>query len=120
MTGAANAAGVGNDRIYIDPGLVHISNDLGQRHLAEVCEFLRNLPETIDPPVKSTCWLSNSSTGVPQRLRHVVETAILPLLAGLGLSSVFMDVLSRENMRTVRLLQIFENRRVYSDSELEL
>jgi hypothetical protein len=50
----------------------------------------------------------------------VVEITLLPMLAGLGLSSVFMDVLSRENMRTARLLQIFENRRVYSDSELEL
>lgn len=120
MTGAANSAGITSDRIYVDPGLIHVSNDQGQRHLAEVCEFLRNLPEAIDPPVKSTCWLSNSSTGVPQRLRHVVETAVLPLLVGMGLSSVFMDVLSRENMRTARLLQIFENRRVYSDSELEL
>jgi 5-methyltetrahydrofolate corrinoid/iron sulfur protein methyltransferase len=120
LTGAANEAGITNDRICVDPGLIHISNEAGQHHLVEVCEFLRNLPEATDPPVKSTCWLSNSSTGAPQRLRHVVEITLLPMLAGLGLSSVFMDVLSRENMRTARLLQIFENRRVYSDSELEL
>jgi cobalamin-dependent methionine synthase I len=120
LVGAANAAGITNDRILVDPGLVHVAADIGQRHLTEVFEFLRALPDATDPPVGSTCWLANSSTGAPRRLRPAIETALLPMLAGSGLSSVFLNVLQRLNRRTVRLIGIFNNQMIYSDSEIEL
>ncbi len=88
LVGAANETGIPNDDIFVDPGLIHITSELGQRHLVEIMEFLRRLPEVTEPPVKSTCWLANSSAGAPRRLRPVIETALLPMLAGAGLSSV--------------------------------
>lgn len=120
LVGAANEAGISNDRILVDPGLVHITADIGQRHLTEVFEFLRALPDATDPPVRSTCWLANSSTGAPRRLRPAIETTLLPMLAGTGLSSVFMDVLQRLNRRAARLVSIFSNQVVYSDGEIEI
>jgi 5-methyltetrahydrofolate corrinoid/iron sulfur protein methyltransferase len=120
LVGAANEAGITNDRIMVDPGLVHVTADIGQRHLGEVFEFIRALPDATDPPVRSTCWLANSSTGAPRRLRPAIETALLPMLAGIGLSSVFLDVLQRLNRRAVRLVAIFDNKIVYSDSEIEI
>jgi 5-methyltetrahydrofolate corrinoid/iron sulfur protein methyltransferase len=120
LVGAANEAGISNDRILVDPGLVHITADAGQRHLAEVFEFLRALPDATEPPVRSTCWLANSSTGAPRRLRPAIETALLPMLAGTGLSSVFMNVLQRLNRRTARLVSIFNNQVIYSDGEIEI
>lgn len=120
LVGAANEAGITNDRILVDPGLVHITADIGQRHLAEVFEFLGALPDATDPPVRSTCWLANCSTGAPRRLRPAIETALLPMLAGTGLSSVFLNVLQRLNRRATRLVGIFNNEIVYSDSEIEL
>jgi cobalamin-dependent methionine synthase I len=120
LTGAAGETGITPDRIFIDPGLIHVSSEIGQRHLVEVAEFLRNLPEAMDPPAKTVCFLHNGSSGAPARLRYVIETALLPFLAGAGLSAVFLDVTNREVMRTVRLLQIFEDKRVYSDSEIDL
>jgi cobalamin-dependent methionine synthase I len=120
LVGAAVDGGIPAENIYVDPGLIHVTSEAGQRHLAQVLEFLRNFREAIEPPVKTTCWLSNSSAGSAPRLRAVIETSLLPLLAGLGLSSVFIDVLSRENVRALRLMQVFEDRRVYSDGELEL
>ncbi len=120
LVGAANEAGISNDRILVDPGLVHITADIGQRHLTEVFEFLRALPDATDPPVRSTCWLANSSTGAPRRLRLAIETALLPMLAGTGLSSVFLDVLQRLNRRTARLVNILNNQVVYSDGEIEI
>lgn len=118
LVGAANAAGISNDRILVDPGLIHVTAADGQRHLAEVVEFLRALPEAIDPPVRSTCWLGSSSSGAAGRLRPAIEAALLPMLAGAGLSSVFMDVLRRDNRRAARLVRIFSNEIVYSDGEL--
>ncbi|MFW6102161.1 MAG: hypothetical protein ACOC6O_00710 [Chloroflexota bacterium] len=72
-----------------------------------------------EPPVKNTCWLANCSAGTPRRLRPVIESALLAMLAGLGLSSVFLVVLRLENMRTVRLIKMFANEVVYSESEAE-
>lgn len=119
LVGAANEVGIPSDNILIDPGLIHITSDMGQRHLGEVIEFLRALADAIEPPVKSTCWLANSSAGTPRRLRSAIETTLLPMLAGIGLSSVFLDVLQRENRRAVRLIKIFNGEVVYSDSEVE-
>ncbi|OGO38323.1 MAG: hypothetical protein A2147_02705 [Chloroflexi bacterium RBG_16_57_8] len=120
LVGAANAAGISNDRILVDPGLIHVTSALGQRHLVEVVEFMRNLPDATDPEVRSTCWLANSSTGAPRRRRSIIETSLLPMLAGAGLSSVFLDVLRSENRRAARLVKIFKNELVYSDGDIEL
>ena len=109
MVGAANEMGIPNGNIFVDPGLIHITNDVGQRHLIKVIEFLRALSDATKRSVKSTCWLGNISAGVPRRMHPVIETALLPMFAGLGLSSVFLDVLRWENMRAVRLMKIFNN-----------
>ena len=115
LVGSANESGVTNEQILLDPGIFHITREPGQRHLLEVMDFLRNVPEIFDPPVKTTCWLGNSSAGAPARLRTVIETTLLATLFGIGISSVFLDVLKRENQRVVRLLKIFNNEEVYAD-----
>lgn len=63
LIGAANENGIPNSDILVDPGLIHIGSAIGQRHMVEVIDFLRDLPEATDPPVGSTCWLSNGSAG---------------------------------------------------------
>lgn len=93
---------------------------MGQRHLVEITEFLRALPDATEPPVKSTCWLANCSTGAPGRQRSSIETTLLPMLAGVGLSSVFLDILRRENRRALRLIKMFNSETLYSDSELDM
>ena len=120
LAGAVNEAGISNGDILVDPGLIHITSDMGQRHLVEVMEFLHAISDATEPPVKSTCWLANCSTGAPRRFRPTIESTLLSMLAGIGLSSVFLDVLQRENRRTVRLIKIFNNEVVYSDGELEV
>jgi 5-methyltetrahydrofolate--homocysteine methyltransferase len=120
LIGAANNSGIPNERIVLDPGIFHITKESGQRHLHEVMELLRNVPEFSDPPVKTTCWLSNSSAGAPARLRWIIDTMLLALLSGIGLSSVFLDVLKKENQRAVRLLKVFNNEEIYADGELGL
>lgn len=120
LIGAANQGGIPSNRIIIDPGVYHVTTEMGQRHLAEVIEFLRAIPDAVEPEVRSTCWLGNVSAGAPEQLRPVIDTTFLAVAWTLGLSSVFLDVLSRENMRAVRLLRIMNNELVYSDSEMEL
>jgi cobalamin-dependent methionine synthase I len=119
LIGAANESGIPNERLLIDIGLFHITSDWGQRHLQEAMEFLRSLPEAFDPPVRSTCWVGNASAGAPRRLRRPINTTLLAMLAGLGLSSAFVDALDRETMRSVRLIRVFRNEVIYSDGEIE-
>ncbi len=119
LVGAANEVGIPNDSILIDPGLIHITGDAGQRHMVEVFQFLRALSDVSEPAVKSTCWLANCSAGAPPRSRPVIETALLSMLAGAGLSSVFLNVLRPQNRRIARLIKIFNNELIYSDGELE-
>ena len=120
LVGVANAEGISNDRIFVDPGVIHVTSELGQRHMGQVLEFLRELPRAVDPPVRSTCWLGNSSTGAPAAKRAVIESSLLCTLAGAGLSSVFSNVLRRENQRAARLVKIFQDDLVYSQSDVEL
>lgn len=120
LAGAANEVGIKNARIYVDPGLIHISGEGGQRHMAEVIEYLRALPDAADPAIKSTCWLASGSAGIVRKLRPVIDSALLQALAGAGLKSVFMDVLRPENRRALRLVKIFGNELVYADALIGL
>ncbi|MBI2858473.1 MAG: dihydropteroate synthase [Chloroflexi bacterium] len=120
LVGAANETGITNERILIDPGLVHITGDVGQRHLTEIVAFLETLPDVFEPRVRSACWLANASSGAPRRLRTAIETTLLAMLSGLKLSSVFLDTLRRDNQRTLRLLEVFNNERVYASGEIDL
>ncbi len=120
LLGAAVEAGIPRDRVLIDPGVIHITHDVGQRHLVEIREFLSTLPDAFEFPVKTTCWLSNISSGAPQRLREVIESTLLTVLSTMGLSSVFMNVLQPETARAMRLIRMLNNEEVYSDGEVEL
>jgi cobalamin-dependent methionine synthase I len=119
LVGAANESGIPNDRLILDPGLFHITAEAGQRHLVEMMELLEAIPNVFDPPVRTTCWLGNSSAGAPARLRPMIESTLLPLLSGVGISSVFLDVLRRESKRTLNLLKVFRNEEIYADSLLQ-
>ncbi len=120
FVGTANRMGISNEHIIIDPGIYHVTRASGQQHIVEVMEFLKDLPEIFSPPLRTTCWINNSSAGVPGRIRPVVDTTLLAMLAALGLSSVFIDVLRKENMRAVRLIDILQNKRTYAEAEIQL
>lgn len=116
LIGVANQYGIPNERLIIDPGLIHINHEQGQHHLVESMELLRAVPIAFGPGVRTTCWLSNISSGAPEPLRALIESTFLALISGLEISSVFMDVLRRENRRTLHLLRIFHNEEIYADA----
>jgi cobalamin-dependent methionine synthase I len=119
LAGAANEAGIPNDRIIIDPGVQHVTSEPGQRRIKTLTELLPALTETFEPPVRTTCWVNNISAGAAKRLRPAINSTFLAMFAGLGLSSAFVDVLSQETMRTIRLIKVFRNQRIYSDGDIE-
>jgi len=120
LVGAANESGISNKRIIIDPGVLHVTSDAGQRHAKTLLELLPAFSEIFDPPIRTTAWINNVSAGAPRRLRPVINNAFLAMLSGVGLSSVFVDALNRGTMRTVRLIRILRDDAIYSDRDVEL
>ncbi len=119
LVGAANESGIPNNNIYLDPGVLHVTSDLGQRYSRMLFELLPALAETFDPPIKTTCWINNISAGAPRRLRPIINNTFLAMLGGVGLSSAFVDVLNKDTMRTIRLIRMLKDEIIYSDRELE-
>ena len=117
---AANELGIPNERIYIDPILIPLRLDTGQQHAEAVQEVLRTLSQMFDPPVNTTCGLSNVSNGAPTELRSAINCVFAAMIAALGMSSAILDVLDKETMRTIRLLAAFTGQRLFSVSDAEL
>jgi 5-methyltetrahydrofolate corrinoid/iron sulfur protein methyltransferase len=118
LVGAANGMGIPNENIFLDPGIYHVTKEPGQRHMVEVFDFLQAVSGAFETAVQTTVWLANSSAGAPSRLRPVIESALMMNLAGIGVTSIFLDVLRKENRRAIRLLKVFHNEVVYADGDL--
>lgn len=120
LVGACNESGITNDRILIDPGIVHITSLEGQHRIQFFFDLFPAMAEAFEPAVRTVCWIENASSGLPRKLRPAIDSVQIAMLAGLGLSAAFLDVLRPENMRTVRLIKIMGGELVYSDRDAEL
>ena len=120
LVAAANEAGVENHQILIDPVVLPIGQDQGQAHAVAVREVLVALPRLFDPPVRSVCGVSNLSNGAPGDLRPAMNSVFVAMLAAVGVDAVFVDVLDRDAMRSVRLARAFTGQALYSVSDAEL
>jgi cobalamin-dependent methionine synthase I len=120
LAGAANEYGISNKHIFLDPGVLHVTSDVGQRHIKTLLELIPAFFEIFDPPIRTTSWINNVSAGAPRRLRPVINNIFLAMLAGVGLSSAFVDALNRETMRTMRLIRILRDDAIYTDRDAEL
>jgi cobalamin-dependent methionine synthase I len=119
LVGAANESGIPNTSIIIDPGVLHVTTDIGQSYAKHLLELLPALSEAFDPPLRTTCWVNNASAGAPRRLRPAINSTFLAMLSGVGLSSAFVDVLNKDIMRTIRLIKIIKDEAIYSDRDVE-
>lgn len=117
----ANGAGIPAERLIIDPVIVHLGGGPGQEEQAmAVQEALYGLGELVDPPIRTTCWLSNISAGAPGELRPAINDTFLAMLAGLRLWSAYLDALNKETMRTVRLIRALKNEALYCQADAAL
>jgi 5-methyltetrahydrofolate corrinoid/iron sulfur protein methyltransferase len=95
----ANAAGIPNERIWIDPIASPISVEINQ---VKACvEFMGMLAE-IAPGCKSTVGLSNVSNGAPTDLRPWLNRVYMIMLMRGGLYSAIVDAFDKELMAIAR------------------
>ena len=87
---AANEAGIGNERIWVD-GIVTPVN-IQQPQLISLMEF-QGMIQDMAPGAKSTCGLSNISNGPPEHLRPILNQTYMVMLERYGMYSVIADPL---------------------------
>lgn len=98
----ANELGIPNEDIWVDPILLPVSTaGEGQRFAVANLEFIKILGDVL-PGVKSTVGLSNTSNGVPEHLRPLINRTYLVMLARNGLYSAIADPLDSELMSLAR------------------
>ncbi len=97
----ANALGIVNDRLFIDPVMFTVCVD--QKQVVYFREFLELLPGLFDPPCKSTCGLSNVSQGIlSNELRSIMNQGAFCIAHQAGIYSAIVNVLDEDFMETVQ------------------
>lgn len=89
---AANAAGIPNEKIWVD-GVVTPVN-VQQDHAVKLLKFYEMLYGELSemfPGVRSTCGLSNVSNGAPEHLRPILNQTYAVMLMKYGMQSIITD-----------------------------
>lgn len=116
---AANRADIPNERLFLDPSLVHIGRGAGQDHIFNAHECILAVKEAVDPPVNTIAWISNVSTGIASRqARKMTEASMLMYLAGAGLDAAMVDILDPEIRKAVYFIKSFRDETVFSPADI--
>jgi len=99
LTMQANALGIPNEKIWIDPIVSPVTVEINQ---VKACiEFMSTLQE-IAPGCKSTVGLSNISNGAPDNLRPQLNCTYMIMLMKHGLYSAIVDAFDEELNKIAR------------------
>jgi 5-methyltetrahydrofolate corrinoid/iron sulfur protein methyltransferase len=114
----ANEADIPNERIFVDPSLVHIGRGMGQKHLVNSHECVTILRELIEPRINTIAWISNISTGLPKAIRKPLEASLLTYMAGAGLNAAMVDILDPDIRKAIYLIKAFRDEIVFSRPDI--
>jgi len=89
--------------VYFDPLVLTV--DGTQEHAPEIVKATRTFKQINDPPLLTTCGLSNVSNGAPKEVRPILNRIFLVMLMGAGLDSAILDPFDDELMEVIRILE---------------
>jgi 5-methyltetrahydrofolate corrinoid/iron sulfur protein methyltransferase len=89
----ATEYGINEEDIWFDPIIAPLN--IQQNQLIAALEYMKML-EAIAPLAKSTCGLSNSSNGVPDDLRPIINRTYVIMLQRYGMVSAIVDAFDLE------------------------
>jgi len=105
IIGAAREAGIGAERVYVDPCVQPVGTSAGQG--MEVISAVFRIMQAF-PGVHTTCGLSNVSFGLPNRA--LLNRVFLGCLIVAGLDSVIVDPTAEGIMETIRAAEALAGR----------
>jgi 5-methyltetrahydrofolate corrinoid/iron sulfur protein methyltransferase len=85
--------GINNEDIWFDPIIAPLN--IQQNQLIAALEYMKMLQD-MAPGSLSTCGLSNSSNGVPEHLRPIINRAYVIMLQRYGMVSAIVDAFDDE------------------------
>lgn len=100
---AAQRFGVPMEDIYLDPLVLTVNGNQDQAQAT--VSAVRFFKQMTDPPLKTTCGLSNISNGAPPQNRPLINRVFLAMMIGAGLDSAILDALDTEVMETIGILE---------------
>ena len=113
-TATAMEMGLSAEQIFIDPIVMPVSVCDAQNQSGRIFEALPQIKMITDPPVMTTCGLSNVSTSAKQR--GLLNRAFLLMAMAAGMDSAIVDVCDEDLVAGVAAAEIVLNQRIYSDS----
>jgi 5-methyltetrahydrofolate corrinoid/iron sulfur protein methyltransferase len=103
LIAAAAEAGIGTERILLDPLTLPVSAD--QPGVMQTVEAVRIFGQLSDPPVKTIVGLSNVSNGSPNEVRGILNRVMLVMCVGAGLTAAIVDPLDTELLDWWRIVE---------------
>jgi 5-methyltetrahydrofolate corrinoid/iron sulfur protein methyltransferase len=100
---AAAQAGIGSDRLYLDPLVLPVGAD--QAGAGQTIEAIRFFKAIADPAPFTVIGLSNISNGSPHEIRGLINRAFLVMAMGAGLDAAIADPNDRQLMEAVRIVE---------------
>ena len=85
--------GINNEDIWFDPIIAPLN--IQQNQLIATLEYMKFLQD-MAPGSLSTCGLSNSSNGVPDELRPIINRTYVVMLQRYGMASAIVDAFDDE------------------------
>mgnify|MGYP001557347918 CR=1 FL=1 len=115
----ANARGIENERLLIDPLVLPLALTGGEQQAAVVVEFIRAVGWSFDPIPRSLIGISNLMTKTAGARSSRASSAFLAAAWGAGLSAVLVDVFDHQLMDTIELCQVFRGEKIFSPTTLD-
>jgi len=99
----ADELGIPYDRLWLDPLVLTINGNQDQAQ--ETINAVRFFKQMTDPPVRTTCGMSNVSNSCPHELRSLLNRVFMVMMMGAGLDSAIIDCLDDEIMDVLRIVK---------------
>lgn len=112
-------AGVDKDQLIIDPVIVPILWENGNKHAQEVLTVIRTLPELLGYNVRTIAGISNLTTGSAEKEKKLLlEQSYVAMLAEAGLDMALMNVFHHGTMKTIKASSSLINDKIFTWAEI--
>jgi 5-methyltetrahydrofolate corrinoid/iron sulfur protein methyltransferase len=107
--------GMEAEDMWFDP-LTLVIKGMQEKQI-EMFEFIRQLK---DMGFNSICGISNASNMMPKPIRPIIDSVMIAMAIGSGLTSAILNPCDRRMMETIKSADIIMNQTLYADSYLEI
>lgn len=111
----AENSGLKKSKIILDPVIAPLGwSDGAQQNKANI-EFIKLVPQIFGEDLRTICGLSNLTTHVASGVEGgFIQSNYLSMLYGAGISMVMLDIFKSELQNSLKMIEILENKKIFS------